>query len=112
MSTAVRDYEAAPLLESPRPRRKRYGYVREQPLYGIMLATTILLATATLLTLVPVFEMARLTGMVLPLPVQKANLLGYFSYCPFAPLSTLIAALLTGTVCTLRSRIAKRLEVR
>jgi hypothetical protein len=98
-------------MESPRPGRKHYGYVREQPLYAIMLATTIVLAGATVLTLVPVFEVARLTGIVLPLSVQKANLLGYFSYCPFAPASTLIAALLTGTVCTLRSRFAKRLQV-
>ncbi len=109
-TTVVRDYEATPQIT--RPRGVTYAYGRKQPVYAIMLATTILLASATLLTLVPVFEMARVTAIVLPLPVHKANLLGYVSYCPFAPVSTLITALLTGTVCTLRSRFAKHYELR
>ncbi len=109
-TTVVQGYEAAPPIS--RPREAKYVYGRKQPIYALMLATTILLASAAVLTLVPVFEMARLTAIVLPLPVHKANLLGYVSYCPFAPVSTLITALLTGTVCTLRSRFAKGVVVR
>ncbi len=109
-TTAVGGYEATP--PKARAREAKYVYGRKQPIYAIMLAMTILLASATVLTLVPVFEMARVTAIVLPLPVHKANLLGYVSYCPFAPVSTLLTALLTGTVCTLRSRFAKGVVVR
>jgi hypothetical protein len=58
------------------------------------LGSTVVLALAALLT-------------ILPLPASKPNVLGYVSHCTWAPWSTLILLGLAGTSCKLRVKLFK-----
>jgi hypothetical protein len=67
--------------------------MRRQPLYSIMLGVTIAFTVAALLTLVPFASSAK-------------SLLGYRALCSFAPVSTILLAILAGFTCAIRKRVA------
>ena len=61
--------------------------------YGFLLALTVLLTLAAVLTVIPAPS------------ASKECMLGYKAFCSFTPVGTLICLAAAGTVCVVRKRV-------
>jgi energy-converting hydrogenase Eha subunit C len=66
--------------------------MKKQPMYSIMLLTTVLCTLGAISTMLPQES------------VSKISLLGYKAHCPFSPVSTLLCLLLAGVSCKIRAK--------
>jgi hypothetical protein len=69
---------------------------QRNPGYWTLLNFTILMALGALFTLIPAST------------AYKESLLGYRSFCTFAPVSTVACILITGANCIVRKRLFTR----
>jgi hypothetical protein len=65
--------------------------MKKQPMYRILLGSTIFFTLLAVLT-------------ALPMSASKANVLGYVSHCTWTPWSTLILLGLAGACCKIRAK--------